>query len=181
MDSMLTDNARLRYSQEPFPAYRYLPFTPGMPHPRRDPDGHSYAKGEDFLPGFEAADWRNCQPYLYGVDLFNHGYWWEAHEAWEAVWLAAGQKTVTGNFVQGLILVAAAQLKRFMGEARGVKLLTASGVKKLSVAEGIYLGIEISPLILAAERCLLEDRGEFPRIRLVYSSVEEVSYGKSDR
>ena len=63
-----------------------------MPHPRNDPDGHSYDEEEEYLPHFTAEEWRDCEHYLYGVDLFNQGYWWEAHEAWEAVWLAAGQR-----------------------------------------------------------------------------------------
>lgn len=157
-----------RYTQEPFPAYRYIPFQPGMPHPLRDPDGHSYGKEDDYLPVFAAADWRDCQPYLFGIDLFNNGYWWEAHEALESVWLAAGRETQTGQFVQGLILVAAAQLKRIMGEERGARVLMGNGVEKLSLAAGTYLGVEVAPLIAEAERCLQENRGEFPVIKLIF-------------
>ena len=46
-----------------------------------------------------------------GAHLFNAGEWWEAHEAWEAVWA-----TSTGPeraFVQALILLAAALHKRW--------------------------------------------------------------------
>lgn len=157
-----------RYTKEVFPAYRYLPFHPGMPHPLHDPDGHSYAREEEYLPSFKVEGWRTCHPYLYGIDLFNFGYWWEAHEALEVVWLAAGRETRTGQFVQGLILLAAAQLKRFMGEERGAKLLTEKGVEKLSVAEGVYLGVEVGCLIAEAERYLQENRGDFPGIKLVF-------------
>lgn len=157
-----------RYTDRPFPAYRYLPFRPGLPHPRLDPGGHSYAEEEEHLPGFAAVDWRDCQPYLYGIDLFNHGYWWEAHEALETVWQAAGTQTQAGQFVQGLIQVAAAQLKRFMGEERGARLLTESGSANLSVASGIYLGIRVDVLLSELERCLQEDRGEYPRILLEF-------------
>lgn len=169
MEPIFIDPDLPRYSQEPFPAYRYLPFQPGTPHPTRDPQGHSYGAEEEYLAGFSAADWQSCQPYLYGIDLFNHGYWWEAHEALESVWLAAGQETETGQFVQGLIQLAAAQLKRFMGEERGARLLTESGVEKLSFAAGLYLGIEVVALIAAVEACLRENRGEFPQIRLTFS------------
>ncbi len=27
--------------------------------------------------------------FLWGLDLFNHGYYWEAHEAWEGLWQVA--------------------------------------------------------------------------------------------
>lgn len=43
--------------------------------------------------------------------MFNAGRWWEAHEAWEPLWLrAAGPER---HFLQGLILLAAALHKRW--------------------------------------------------------------------
>ncbi|HKI51496.1 MAG TPA: DUF309 domain-containing protein [Geothermobacteraceae bacterium] len=157
-----------RYTRRTFPPYRFLPFQTDspLPHPRNDPAGHSYGQEEEYLPGFTPADWRSCEPYLYGIDLFNHAYWWEAHEAFEAIWLAAGQSSVCGRFVQGLIQLSAAQLKRFTGEFRGAQSLFLSSREKLSLVTGIYLGIDVVPLLDDAWRCLHEDRGEYPRIAL---------------
>ena len=146
-----------RYTSRPFPSYRYIPFQGDMPHPRNDPDGHSYGREDDYLPEFSARQWMDCQPYLYGVDLFNRGYWWEAHEAWENVWLAAGRGTRTGMFIQGLIQIAAAQLKRVMHEDQGAKLLTASGIEKLNICKGQFLGIDIARLTAQAEAALQQD------------------------
>jgi hypothetical protein len=167
-----TSDAVPRYTQRPLPPYRYLPFRndPRRPHPRNDPAGHSYSQEEDYLPHFASDDWATCEPYLFGIDLFNHGYWWEAHDALETVWLAAGQKsTVCGLFIQGLIQLAGAQLKRFMDEPRGASSLTGSGSVKLALVEGIYLGIVTEQLIADAQRCLRENRGEYPRIILHFS------------
>lgn len=158
-----------RYTQQDFPPYRYLPFQgeDGHPHPRHDPAGHSYHAEEEHLPHFTADDWTTCELYLYGIDLFNHGYWWEAHESLEAVWHAADQqKTLCGRFVQGLIQLAGAQLKRFCQEPRGAESLTQSGVERVSQAEGIYLGVNVVELVAEVRRCLEEDCGEFPRIEL---------------
>lgn len=168
MEPIFTKPGLPRYTRRPFPPYRYLPLAGGAapPHPR-SAAGHAHAQEEEYLPHFSPDDWRTCVPYLYGIDLFNHGYWWEAHEALETVWLAAGQKsTLCGVFVQGLIQLAGAQLKRFIGEPRGAQSLTAGGSEKLALVEGIYLGIEVATLIAEAQRCLREDRGEFPRIEL---------------
>lgn len=165
-----------RYTQRPFPPYRYLPFqgTATRPHPRNDPEGHSYDADEDYLPHFTADDWPDCEPYLYGIDLFNHGYWWEAHEALETVWLAAGgRETSCGRFVQGLIQLAAAQLKRVVGSSGGAQSLTAAACEKLAVAQGCFLGIDVETLISAARRCLQEDRGEFPQITLRFPIREQ--------
>jgi hypothetical protein len=83
------------------------------------------------------------------------------------VWLAAGQRsTLCGRFVQGLIQLAGAQLKRFINEPRGAQSLTRAGCERLSEFEGVYLGITIEDLVDEAERCLREDRGEYPRIEL---------------
>ncbi len=49
--------------------------------------------------------------FLWGMDLFNHGYYWEAHEAWEARWRTAGRETAERNLLHGLILLAAMGVK----------------------------------------------------------------------
>ena len=46
--------------------------------------------------------------WLYAVDLFNGGWYWAAHEAWEGFWHALGRTTPEARFVQGLIHLAAA-------------------------------------------------------------------------
>jgi len=168
MKPVFSDPDIPRYTESSFPAYRFLPFQPDMPHPRNDPEGHSFGQEEDYLPEFTDQDWQTCQPYLYGIDLFNYGYWWEAHESLEAVWLAAGQDSLTGNFVQGLIQMAAAQLKRYIKQERGAKILTESSIAKLSLVQGTFLGVEVALLIAEAQRCLEENRGEYPQISLVF-------------
>ncbi|MER8466566.1 DUF309 domain-containing protein [Mesorhizobium sp. M1396] len=49
--------------------------------------------------------------FRWGIDLFNHGYYWEAHEAWEPLWHAAKRSTQHRLFFKGLILLAAAGVK----------------------------------------------------------------------
>ncbi|MER9548336.1 DUF309 domain-containing protein [Mesorhizobium sp. M0322] len=49
--------------------------------------------------------------FLWGIDLFNHGYYWEAHEAWEPLWQAAKLSAQHRMFFKGLILLAAAGVK----------------------------------------------------------------------
>ena len=176
MEPIFTKPELSRYTQRSFPPYRFLPFRPDIPHPRNDPQGHSYGEEDEYLSSFTEADWHDCEPYLYGVDLFNHGYWWEAHEAWETVWLAAGRETQEGKFVQGLIQLAGAQLKRFTAVPRGAHQLTESGVAKLAVAKGVYLGIEVALLMTEIRRCLEEDAGVYPRIELQFSNSPKIPY-----
>ena len=130
-----------RYTDRPFPPYRFVPGK--APHPTRDPKGHSYNRQAEELTSFDARDWHACDEYLYGIDLFNHGYWWEAHEALEAVWIAAGRRTETGLFIQGLIQISVAHLKRFQGFHDVATRIALGGLDKMRGIDGIYLGIEV--------------------------------------
>ena len=132
-----------RYSGRPFPSYRFVPGK--APHPTRDPEGHSYNKPPEQLASFTPEDWSCCEQFLYGIDLFNHGFWWEAHEVLEAVWVAAGRRTETGLFIQGLIQIAVAHLKRFQGFHDTAKRMALGGLDKMQRISGVYLGIKIAP------------------------------------
>ncbi|WP_246462237.1 DUF309 domain-containing protein [Mesorhizobium sangaii] len=89
-----------------FPSYAYLPGK--HPHPVRDPLGHSYQSDPVTVAIDEAL---SSNEFRWGIDLFNHGYYWEAHEAWEPIWHAAKQSTQHRLLFKGLILLAAAGVK----------------------------------------------------------------------
>src|SRR5437879_3265888 len=78
-------------------------FIPGRnPHPFSDPRGHSYGARTGPPELLDPKEWRSCRTYLYGLDLFNHGYYWEAHEVWEGLWIACGRSGITADFLKGL-------------------------------------------------------------------------------
>lgn len=139
MNNPITKTAT-RYSKRAFPSYKYVPGK--APHPTHDPEGHSYNQHPEPLESFDASEWQSCEEYLFGIDLFNYGYWWEAHEALEAAWVAAGRKTVTGLFIQGLIQIAVAHLKKFQGFDIA-KRMSDEGLNKMKNIKGIYLGIDV--------------------------------------
>jgi hypothetical protein len=49
--------------------------------------------------------------FVWGQDLFNHGYYWEAHEAWEGLWQVARRGSPERAFLKALILLSAAGVK----------------------------------------------------------------------
>ena len=102
-----------------FPRYAYIPGQ--TPHPTRDPAGHSYGARPASSRPPDPENWQACRDYLYGIDLFNHGYYWEAHEAWEGLWVACGRRGLTAQFLQALINLAATGFKARWGSARGMK------------------------------------------------------------
>ncbi|MGH8470086.1 MAG: DUF309 domain-containing protein [Gammaproteobacteria bacterium] len=103
----------------PLPPYAYV--RGHYPHPTRDRAGHSFGNAPKFWAQPAPDRWEACRPYLYGIDLFNHGYFWEAHEVWEGLWHASGRKGRTADFLKGLIALAAARLKLREGVERGVR------------------------------------------------------------
>ncbi len=156
-----------RYSKKPFPSYRFIP---GLrPHPTRDPQGHSYDLEEEILESFNLDNWRVCKPYLYGVDLFNHHYWWEAHEAWEVVWKCVGRHTETGLFLQGLIQVAVAMLKTEQDFRNAAERLARDGTTKLSLVKGTYLGVDVLALSAEVHAYVSGKKSSTPLIRLILS------------
>jgi uncharacterized protein len=108
---------RPRYSDEPLPPYSYVPgFTP---HPVSDPRGHMHGHRAETPPALDPARWKESAAYRYGVDLFNHGYYWEAHEAWESLWHAAGRSGPVAIWLKSLIKLAAAAVKVREGSSVG--------------------------------------------------------------
>ncbi len=69
----------------------------------------------------DPMQWSSNRTYLYGIDLFNAGYYWEAHETWEGLWIQAGRSGLVADFLKGLIKLAAAGVKIRQGILQGVK------------------------------------------------------------
>jgi len=85
--------------------------------------------------------------FRYGVDLFNRSFFWEAHEAWETLWQDCPEGPVR-QALQGLIQLAAANLKEVQGVPTGASRLADSACKRLEVAHlgGARLGIDLDEL-----------------------------------
>ena len=149
-----------RYCPErALPSYR---FAPGLnPHPVRDPRGHSFGRREPSSDRIPPDRWRENQGYLFGIDLYHQGYFWEAHEAWEGLWRQADRHSPEGRFFQGLILLAAALFKRHLGSEQGVRRTSRLAYQRIKeVAEagvcdarGRYMGIDVADLLGQIERC----------------------------
>jgi hypothetical protein len=153
-----------RHTTLPFPP---RPFVPGTsPHPRHDPSATVF----DWRPApWRPDEWAALPPYLYGVDLYNHGYWWEAHEAWEALWHAAGRRGEAAEFVQGLIHAAAAALNRARGREAGAARQARKALLRLRpVAAGHerYMGLRVDAFAGAIDRSFVSGSDPPPRLEL---------------
>ena len=116
--SLLTPTNRPRLVPElPLPPYSYVPGR--WPHPHSDPAGHWFGKPIERSAPLDPDHWEQSRAYRYGIDLFNHGYYWEAHEVWEGLWHAAGRRGPVADFLKGLIKLAAAGVKVREGKPHG--------------------------------------------------------------
>jgi hypothetical protein len=138
-----------RYTKRQFPPYRHRPGS--TPHPIRDRDGHSYGRQ---MPAatIDENSWNTCGSYLFAADLFNNGYYWEAHEELEVLWQSAGPNTTIGRFLQGIIQAAAALIKLETNKPEPAARLAAVAATKLRDPKRPLLGLDGAALAGALEQ-----------------------------
>jgi len=87
------------------------PYLPGRgPRPAGDDEVHRIA---GLAPAFTDPDaWRDNAAWLAGVDLYRAGFFWEAHEVWEPVWMNARPNSRERILTQAMIQLTNAALKQ---------------------------------------------------------------------
>lgn len=133
-----------RYSEQALPAYRFMPGR--SPHPSAHPQGHSFGRPAAHARALPASDWRLAEAYLFGCDLYNRSFFWEAHEAWEALWQVTRQDRRQHRYLQGLIQAANAQLKLRLGKPRAVERLWAKAERhwQEALVPDRYMGLALA-------------------------------------
>ena len=84
--------------------------------------------------------------FRYGVDLFNTGYFWEAHEVWEPVWMALAPNSRERCACQALIQGANACLKLRYGRGKAFARLAGEVdrlVREATVEDGMVVGMAL--------------------------------------
>jgi predicted metal-dependent hydrolase len=107
-----------------------------------------------------------------GWRCFHSGAFFEAHEHWEFVWLAAPEPEKT--FLQGLIQVAASFHHFQRGNCAGTISLLRASLRRLDRYPEVFAGVGVAPLRLAIRSWLeaLEAAPQsspppFPQLQLV--------------
>jgi hypothetical protein len=159
----------------PLPPYTYVPGR--FPHPISNPAGHSFNLSSAPAPPLDAARWGESHDYKLGLDLFNHGYYWEAHEAWERLWHAAGRRGPVAELLQGLIKLAASGVKVREGRSPGT-ITHAQRARELFerafVGHTVFLGLRLADLVLythQAEACASNVADAELGVRMVFPFV----------
>ena len=87
---------------------------------------------------------KESEKFRLGIALFNARKFFEAHEAWEELWLVEVEPEKT--FLQGLIQVAAAFHHHGRGNRRGTQSLLAAGLAKLRSFPDDHRGLALAAL-----------------------------------
>ena len=82
----------------------------------------------------------------HGIELFNQGLYWEAHEAWEETWMP-DRKGPDSGFYKGLIQVAAGCLHYGRHNRRGTVNKWRSGADYLRPYPAVHHGVALAPLL----------------------------------
>ncbi len=88
-----------------------------------------------------------------GVELFNSGRYWDAHEVWEHEWMP-DRKGPESAFYKGLIQVAAGCLHYSRRNRRGAVNKWRSGADYLRPYLPEHRGIDLAPLVTAVDAFL---------------------------
>jgi hypothetical protein len=139
----------------PLPPYSHVPGS--TPHPISDPAGHSYGVRPHTVVAPNPEHWAACREYLRGIDLFNHGYYWEAHEEWESLWHACGRTGTTADFLKGLIKLASTGVKVREGKPDGVRTHARRAAELFRGVNcaGRFMGLDVSELIAFADEIMV--------------------------
>lgn len=114
---------------------------------------------------------------LRGIEQFNEGYFFEAHETWEELWLPSPWPV--RQFLQGVIQIAAGFVHLMRHEYPGTIRLLDAAIEKLAAFPPDTLGIDAARLLAEARSARDElaglgrkrfeewDRRRIPQIHLL--------------
>lgn len=128
-----------RRTTRPLPGRRHVPGS-GRPPPTLDGGDASF-------------DW--------GCDLFDHRYYWEAHEVWEAEWRATPEGPER-QLLRGLICSAASVIKHHQGYADGARRLRERAADAFARCGSVDRGVDLDELLARVQAFAAE--GAWPTL-----------------
>ena len=94
--------------------------------------------------------------FQYGIDLFNIGHYWDAHESWEEIWQELGDEPEDDweILLRGLIQIAAGLHCVLLQKERGSRRNLMKGWSKIVLFKDHFLDLDFKNLARETERCL---------------------------
>jgi len=117
---------------------------------------YSDGSAPEEAPWAPEEHWWRDDRFLFAADLFDHRFYWEAHEAWEAMWHFAADGTPVRDLLQSLIQCAAAALQHHMGRQTGAEHLLERAEARLQPwldrGHGAIYGVIVEEIIAQTRR-----------------------------
>lgn len=109
-----------------------------LPGQTLEHEGQALAAIRATVAGVPADRLVTTAAWTFGLDFLRDGYFWEAHEVLEAVWLALPPNSAERMLCQGLIQLANAGLKQVM--QRDTAAARLRQIARDRIAEGVARG-----------------------------------------
>ncbi|MEN8137331.1 MAG: DUF309 domain-containing protein [Bacteroidota bacterium] len=141
----------IRYcSSKAFPPYSFihgLNVNPNKPGGYRQHLNDPVAEPINFESFFESKE------YLFAIDLINHGYYWESHVYFEAIWNAHLRVGPIANYCKALVKIAAGAIKYEQNKKESANRLF-NGASDIfnRLPNSFFLGITIDNLVQLTEK-----------------------------
>lgn len=119
----------------PLPAHAHLPGVNARPA-----DDFLAAAGVVIPARTVAAEAADNIGWRYGIRLFNAGYFWEAHDVLEGVWMNAAPNSRERHLVAAVIQLANGWLKQAMGRDRAASRLAGLALDHVERAYAGHVG-----------------------------------------
>jgi hypothetical protein len=107
-----------RLTTKPFPSYIFVPGK--NPHPKKA-GGHMEGMPDPVVPQLDPNHPEKSETLRFSLDLYNHGYFWESHVYFEALWNAHGRQGKIADFLKAMIKLGAAGVKIQLGEMKNAR------------------------------------------------------------
>lgn len=130
-----------------FPPYAYVPG-----QNTRHSEGAFDAIRETAQTGMSDDELAHADAFMHGLAYLEAGYYWEAHEVLEPVWMACPPNAASRLVTQGLIQFANAQLKAKMNRSKAsVRLCDLARNHFRAVTETDVLGVDKGRMLAEIE------------------------------
>lgn len=97
-------------------------------------------------PAMSVDELAQSEAFKHGLLYLEYGYYWEAHEVLEPVWMVLNHKSEERCFVQALIQIANAHLKNLMDREKAVQRLCRIARELLDESD--------SPVVMGVHRSI---------------------------
>ncbi len=119
---------------------------------QRHPEDAFDAIKASVTPNLSINELALTKAFQYGLSYLEHGYYWEAHEVLEPIWLNLPTNCVEKKFVQGLIQTANACLKLRMQRPKAATRLCVISRQLLTACEAATcMGVNRSDIVAIIE------------------------------